>query len=102
MDLRPRKEDLRPRKEDLRPCVTMQVISRKKEKLIKTAVQVSLTDPLVAILAGFIIFPEVFSFGMDPNQGVGLLFISLTAVFSQMPMGQYSVLTSMSLYLLQP
>ncbi len=67
--------------------VTYASYLKKNENLIKTAVQVSLTDTLVAILAGFMIFPAVFAFGMEPGEGVGLLFISLPAVFAQMPMG---------------
>lgn len=67
--------------------VTYASYLKKKENLIKTAIQVSLTDTLVAILAGFMIFPAVFAFGMEPSQGVGLLFISLPAVFAQMPLG---------------
>lgn len=67
--------------------VTYASYLNKKENLIKTALQVSLTDTLVAILAGFMIFPAVFAFSMEPSQGVGLLFVSLPAVFSQMPAG---------------
>ncbi len=67
--------------------VTYASYLNKKENLPKVALQVSLTDTLIAILAGFMIFPAVFAFGMEPGAGPGLLFITLPAVFSQMPLG---------------
>lgn len=59
-----------------------------KENMPKTAIVVALMDTGVALLAGLVIFPAVFSFGMEPAAGPGLVFITLPAVFSQMPMGQ--------------
>lgn len=54
--------------------------------LAKTALHVSAIDTLIAIMAGFIIFPSVFNIGMDPNEvgaGASLTFISLPNVFQQ-------------------
>lgn len=44
-------------------------------------------DTGVALLAGLAILPAVFAFGMDPAQGPGLSFVTLPAVFAQMPGG---------------
>lgn len=44
-------------------------------------------DTGVAVIAGFVLFPALFAFGMDPDQGVGLLFVTMTALFEQMPGG---------------
>ena len=58
----------------------------KKTPLAKSAVNVAVIDTLIAIMAGFIIFPSVFNIGMDPNEvgvGVSLTFISLPNVFMQ-------------------
>ena len=44
-------------------------------------------DTLVAVIAGLAIFPAVFAMGYDPDAGAGLAFITLPAVFSQMPGG---------------
>ncbi len=55
-------------------------------KLAKTAVNVSIIDTIVAVMAGFIIFPSVFNIGMNPNEvgaGASLIFISLPNVFQQ-------------------
>ncbi|HQB81853.1 MAG TPA: hypothetical protein PLR50_00035, partial [Candidatus Rifleibacterium sp.] len=46
-----------------------------------------LIDTGVALLAGLAILPAVFAFGFSPSAGPGLLFITLPAVFSKMPMG---------------
>ena len=45
-------------------------------------------DTLVAIMAGLIIFPTCFAFGVQPDSGPGLVFITLPNVFEQMPLGQ--------------
>ena len=55
--------------------------------LMKDAVTISTLDTLVAILAGIVIFPAVFSFGLDPQAGPDLIFITLPTIFQQMPGG---------------
>ena len=52
------------------------------------AVRVAGLDTLVALVAGLIIFPACFAFGVDPGQGPGLVFVTLPGVFNQMPLGQ--------------
>jgi NSS family neurotransmitter:Na+ symporter len=59
----------------------------KKENLGETAVQVTIADTLIALLAGVAIFPAVFAFGIEPNVGPGLVFVTLPNVFQQMPGG---------------
>ncbi|MFA5648602.1 MAG: sodium-dependent transporter [Bacteroidales bacterium] len=59
----------------------------KKENLASTAVQVALSDSLIAIMAGIMIFPAVFSFGIEPGCGPSLVFITLPGIFEQMPGG---------------
>ena len=49
----------------------------------KTALSVGLIDTLIAILAGFIIFPAAFSAGIQPDAGPSLIFITLPNVFQQ-------------------
>lgn len=46
-------------------------------------------DTVVALLAGFAIFPAVFALGFEPGAGPGLVFITLPAVFAQMPFGTF-------------
>ena len=49
---------------------------------------ICLLDTLVAFLAGLIIFPSCFAFGVDPGQGPGLVFITLPNIFNQMVGGR--------------
>ncbi|WP_342773135.1 hypothetical protein [Paenibacillus flagellatus] len=44
-------------------------------------------DLLYAFIAGLVIFPTVFSYGLEPGEGVGLAFMALPAAFAQMPFG---------------
>lgn len=44
-------------------------------------------DTLAALLAGLIMFPAIFSMGMEPGQGPGLLFVTMSQIFMKMPGG---------------
>ena len=51
-----------------------------------TALNVTILDTLVAVLAGVVIFPAVFSVGIEPSSGPSLVFITLPSVFNGMPL----------------
>ena len=59
----------------------------KKNNLINTAINVTIADTLIAILAGVAIFPTVFAVGIETSSGPGLVFITLPNVFEKMPGG---------------
>ena len=59
----------------------------KDVNLFRSAIAVAGGDTLVAILAGLAIFPIVFAYGLDPTEGAGLLFVTLSTAFAQMPGG---------------
>src|SRR5699024_4183600 len=67
--------------------VTYSSYLSKQEDLPKSATTIVLMNVFISILAGLAIFPAVFSFGFEPTDGPGLLFIVLPAVFDQMPFG---------------
>ena len=46
-------------------------------------------DTLVAFTAGLVIFPALFAFGLEPDAGPGLLFLTMTNLFAQMPGGYF-------------
>ncbi len=50
---------------------------------------IAFADTLVAILAGIAIFPIVFTYGLEPAGGPGLIFITLPIAFGQMPFGTF-------------
>ena len=60
----------------------------KERTLLGEAVNVTLLDTFVAISAGLIIFPACFAFGINPDAGPSLIFITLPNVFNHMAMGQ--------------
>ena len=55
----------------------------KQTNLTNSAAQIGVIDCLVAILAGFMIFPAAFSVGVSPDSGPSLIFITLPNVFQQ-------------------
>lgn len=59
----------------------------KKESIPFSASVVALTDTLIAFLAGLMIFPALFSVGLEPTQGPALVFNVLPKVFDMMPGG---------------
>ncbi len=58
----------------------------RKTNIVKTAVSVTILDTLVAIIAGVMIFPVVFSVGIEPSSGPSLVFITLPAIFNTLPL----------------
>ena len=63
-------------------CTYASYLSR-QTNLFKSALQISIIDLLVAVLAGLMIFPAAFSVGVSPDSGPSLIFITLPNVFNQ-------------------
>ena len=56
----------------------------KNENIVSSAAQITLMDVGVAVLAGFMIFPFVFSQGIETDGGAGLIFMTLPGVFQSL------------------
>jgi len=56
----------------------------KKENIINAAVWITLTDVGIAFLAGLMMFPFVFSQGIAPTGGAGLIFVTLPGIFQSL------------------
>ncbi|MDP8051184.1 sodium-dependent transporter [Pasteurella atlantica] len=67
--------------------ITLSSYLDKKENLVQTACITAVINTLIAIAAGFMIFPSLFTFGIEPSSGPTLVFQSLPIVFSHMPGG---------------
>ena len=65
----------------------------KDTHLVHSAFYVVVGDTLVAILAGFVIFPLVFTFHLEPAAGPGLIFQTLPIAFAQLPAGHLVAIT---------
>ena len=60
----------------------------KERALFGEAVNVAILDTFVAIVAGLIIFPACFSFGVEADSGPSLIFITLPNIFNHIPLGR--------------
>lgn len=79
--------------------VTYGCYLNKKENIPKSTVTIAGLDTLIAVMAGFAIFPAVFSFGMEPAQGPSLTFGTLPAVFSELTGGSFFAIAFFGLML---
>lgn len=59
----------------------------KEERLGQSALNVSILNIVISVLAGLVIFPAVFALGESPEEGPGLIFVILPAIFNQIPFG---------------
>jgi neurotransmitter:Na+ symporter, NSS family len=59
----------------------------KQESIVESALWVGVLDTGVALMGGLMVFPAVFAFGMEPNQGPTLVFQILPHIFNEMPGG---------------
>lgn len=60
----------------------------RKRTLLGESVNIAVLDTFVAIVAGLIIFPTCFAFGISPDNGPSLIFITLPNVFNHMAAGR--------------
>lgn len=70
---------------------TLSVFGRRIDKsssLTENALYMGILDTLVAFLSGLIIFPACFSFGVEPDSGPNLLFVTLPNIFNAMNGGR--------------
>ncbi|MCI7813083.1 MAG: sodium-dependent transporter [Robinsoniella sp.] len=60
----------------------------KERRLLGEAISVTVLDTVVALMSGLIIFPACFAFGVQPDSGPNLIFITLPNVFNHMAGGR--------------
>lgn len=60
----------------------------KENTLLSEGIRISLLDTFVAVVSGLIIFPACFSFGVSPDAGPSLIFVTLPNVFLSMKGGR--------------
>ena len=61
----------------------------KEERLGQSALNVSILNIVISLLAGIVIFPAVFALGQSPAEGPGLIFVILPAIFNEIPFGGF-------------
>lgn len=60
----------------------------KERTLMGEAVNVAVLDTFVAVTSGLIIFPACFAYGVQPDSGPSLIFITLPNIFNNIPLGR--------------
>lgn len=68
--------------------LTMGAYMKPEYSIPRAVFTVAFAQGLVALVAGLSIFPLVFTYGLAPTQGPGLIFVTLPVAFGQMPYGQ--------------
>ena len=66
--------------------VTYASYFKNDNNLLTTSFNVSILTIVVSVLAGLVIFPAVFSAGLEPTEGPSLVFVTLPGIFSGMPL----------------
>ncbi|MBC7187322.1 MAG: sodium-dependent transporter [Calditrichaeota bacterium] len=61
----------------------------RRDNIPVSAAWVCLSDTLVALIAGLVIFPALFAMGFRPDAGVSLVFVVLPSIFAHMPAGAF-------------
>ena len=61
---------------------------KRDRSLLGESVIITALDTFVALMAGLIIFPACFAYGINPGAGPGLIFVTLPNMFNQMPEGR--------------
>ena len=69
--------------------MTLGAYMNRETDLVRSAVVIACADGGVALIAGMAIFPIVFSYGLSPAEGPGLIFATLPVAFGQMPGGSF-------------
>lgn len=69
--------------------VTYASYLQKNEDIARSAISVAGLNIFISFMAGLVIFPAVFALGFKPDQGPGLVFVVLPAVFGEMPFGAF-------------
>lgn len=79
--------------------VTYSSYLSKDQQLGKPALSVVGLNVMTSLMAGIAIFPALFSLGMKPQEGPGLLFITLPGMFEQIPYGGLFIIIFLALFL---
>lgn len=62
---------------------------KRDDDIVAASVTISVLDTVIALMACMVLFPIIFTFGMEASQGPGLVFVSVPIALSQMPGGAF-------------
>ena len=61
----------------------------KRDNLVNSATWIVFADTGIAVLAGLMLFPIIFSFGLSPDSGPNLVFVTMSSVFASLEYGRW-------------
>ena len=67
--------------------ITYSSYVKNEYNMLKTQLIIITSDTVIALIAGIVIFPAVFTFGLNPSEGPTLAFVVLPTLFAQMSGG---------------
>ena len=62
---------------------------RREDDIMSASITICAVDTVIALLAATVLFPIIFTYGMQPAQGPGLVFITIPIALAQMPAGSF-------------
>ena len=62
---------------------------RREDDIMSASITICALDTVIALLAATVLFPIIFTYGMEPAQGPGLVFITIPIALAQMPAGSF-------------
>ncbi len=62
---------------------------RREDDIMSASITICALDTVIALLAATVLFPIIFTYGMEPSQGPGLVFITIPIALAQMPAGSF-------------
>jgi NSS family neurotransmitter:Na+ symporter len=62
---------------------------RREDDIMSAAITISVLDTVIALMAAMVLFPIIFTFGMQPSQGPGLVFVTMPIALAQIPAGGF-------------
>ncbi len=62
---------------------------RREDDIMSAAITISVVDTIIALMAAMVLFPIIFTFGMEPSQGPGLVFVTMPIALAQLPAGGF-------------
>ncbi|EUJ31703.1 sodium(Na+)-dependent transporter SNF family protein [Listeria cornellensis FSL F6-0969] len=70
----------------------------RKTSIPGASASVAILSIIISLFVGLAIFPAVFSFGIVPNMGPGILFVILPSIFNQLPFGTFFFIVFLILF----
>ena len=62
---------------------------KRNDDIVSASITISVLDTVIALTACMVLFPIIFTFGLEPSQGPGFVFVTIPIALSQMTGGTF-------------